>query len=402
MQMKLERGIKKVIENSKKRLFENFLSLGALQAISYIIPLITLPYLSRVLSVEKFGLVFFAFAFIQYFMIITDFGFDLSATREIAINRHNQNNLSNIFNSVMIIKFLLLIFCFILLCCLSIFIPKLHENSCIFFLTFIMVIGNVLYPTWFFQGMEHMKYITFLNILSKTTFLILIFIFIKQQSDYVIVPLLNSMGFLVSGILGFIIAVKRFNIKLYIPKISSIQKQFKYSSEFFISRVSASIYTNTNTFFLGVIGSNLMVGYYVAAEKIYQGINALKSPLCSALYPYVAKNRDVKLYRKIFIVSMIIITIILFTIFVFSKNIITIFYGSDMVNAYKVLKIFCFVALINIPSVLLGYPLLGAFGYTKEANMSVIVSSILHILGLFILYLINLLNIYSVAYMVLT
>ena len=389
-----------MVDEKKKRLLDNFLSLGALQIFSYVIPLINLPYLSRVLGVEKFGLVFFAIAFMEYFNILTDFGFGLSATREIAVNRHNKNSISNVFNSVMTIKALLLILSFLVLLLCIIFVPKLRDNSMVFLLAFVACIGNAIYPVWFFQGMERMKYITFLNMLSKTVFLVLIFIFVKQQSDYMIVPLLYSLGFLVAGIIGFTFAVKEFGLKLYIPKLSTIKQNFKYSSEFFISRVSVAIYTNTNTVCLGFISSEFMVGLYVAAEKIYNAINGLKNPLSTALYPFVTKNKDIKLYKKIFILVMIITFIVSCFVFIFAKDIITIFYGSDMTEAYKVLRIFCVLFFVNVPSVLLGYPLLGAFGHTKEANRSVIHSSIVHVLGLIILIWSQRLNIYSMAFMV--
>lgn len=385
----------------KKTLLENFISLGALQIISYVIPLISLPYLSRVLGVEKFGLVFFAFSFMAYFIILTDYGFGLSATREIAVNRHNKNNLSNIFNSVIIIKIVLLLVCFVILTLACWFVPKLRTDWLVFQLSFLMVVGNAIYPVWFFQGMERMKYITFLNILSKTIFLVLIFIFVKQESDYIIVPLLNSMGFLVSGVLGFVFAIKEFKIKFYIPKLNSIIKQFKYSSEFFLSRVSVSAYTNTNTFCLGLIGSNIMVGYYVAAEKIYQAITGIQAPLSGAIYPFVAKNRDIKTYKKWFKIAVIINLLVCIFVFILAKWIITIFYGIDMTEAYKILRIFCIIALITFPSILLGYPLLGALGHTKEANGSVIIGSLIHAIGLITLYTLNKMNIYTIACMVL-
>lgn len=386
--------------NNISKLLENFISLGALQIIGYVFPLVTLPYLARVLSVEKFGLVFFAIAFMQYFDILVDFGFGLSATREIAINRHNQNNLSNIFNSVTTIKIGLILVSYVALVFATIFVPKIHDNWLLFHLSFLMVIGNAIYPVWFFQGMERMKYITFLNILSKTIFLVLIFIFVKQQNDYILVPLLNSCGFLISGIIGFIFAVKEFGIKLYIPKFNSIKKHFKYSSEFFISRVSVSVYTNTNTVCLGFIGSELMVGFYVAAEKIYGAINGLKVPLCNALYPYMSKNKDLKLYKKIFLITIFLTFIISLFAFIFAKDIITIFYGIEMQNAYKIFQIFCFLFFVNVPSVLLGYPLLGAFGHTKICNYSVVISSIIHIIGLIILISLDKLTIYTMAMMV--
>ena len=385
--------------DEKRTLLENFLSLGVLQVVSYALPLINLPYLSRVLGVDKFGLVFFAFAFMQYFIILTDYGFGLSATREIAVNRHNQNNLSNIFNAINTLKWLLLGVSFIILLILITLVPKLHQNWLVFLLSFLMVVGNAIYPVWFFQGMERMKYITFLNILAKVIFVGLIFIFVKQESDYIIVPLFNSLGFLISGVIGFIFAVRNFKLKLYIPSVKAIVKQFKYSTEFFISRVSVSAFNNTNSFCLGLISSNIMVGYYVAAEKIYTALSGLQGPITQALYPFIAKNKNIKLFKKIYCFAILINTCICGFVFIFAKDFITIFYGAHMVLAYKVLRIFCLGTLIVVPHVLLGYPFLGALGYTKEANASVIYASIIHILGLTTLYLTGHMNIYSIAIM---
>ena len=389
------------MKRNKTILLENFVSLGALQIVSYVIPLVTLPYLSRVLGVDKFGLVFFAFAFMQYFMVLTDFGFNLSATREIAINRHNQNNLSNIFNSVSALKIILLLISYFILIILTLFIPKLQNDWLIFQLSFLMVVGNAIYPVWFFQGMERMKYITFLNILAKLIFLILIFIFVKNESDYVIVPLLNSMGFVVSGIIGFIFAVKIFNIKLYIPKFKSIKKQFKYSSEFFLSRAAVTAFTCTNTFFIGMISSNTMVAYYVAAEKIYTALKYMAQPLITAVYPFIAKNKNIAIFKKIYIITLFIGIFICSFVFIFAKQIITIFYGKELLEAYLILQIFTISTFIVWGSALLGYPLLAALGHTKEVNYTVGVASIIHITLLGILFFINKTNIYSIAYITL-
>jgi len=263
-----------------------------------------------------------------------------------------------------------------------------------------VLIGNALYPVWFFQGMERMKYITFLNILSKLIFLVLIFIFVKKESDYILAPLLNSAGFLVSGAIGLYFALKQLGAELYLPKLHSIKKQFKYSSQFFLSRVSVSAYTNTNTFCLGLTGSNIMTAYYIAAEKIYNAVNGLSYPVNGALYPFIAKNRDIKTYKKIFTAACLGNFCICAFIFIFAQQFINIFFGSEMIEAYKVLRIFCIISLFVFPSMLLGYPLIAASGYVKEANESVIAGSLIHIAGLSVLFFSGRMDIYSIAFMV--
>jgi len=197
---------------ARKRLTENFLSLSILRALNYLLPLITLPYLVRVLGPEKFGLIAFAQAFIGYFIILTDYGFNLSATREISIHRDEKEKVSKIFNSVMAVKFLLGMLSFIILALILTFIPKFGNDWLVYIFAFGMVLGNILFPVWFFQGMEKMKYITILNIVAKGIFTVCIFIFIRKMADYIYVPLINSMGFLAAGGLSLGTVFKNFGI----------------------------------------------------------------------------------------------------------------------------------------------------------------------------------------------
>lgn len=215
----LKRIREQLQRQDRRKIIENFFSLSFLQVANYILPLITLPYLVRVLGPEKFGLTAFAQAFMLYFIFLTDFGFNLSATREISIHREDNKRVSEIFISVFIIKALLFLVSLLIILFLIFFVNKFIEEQLFFFLSFLVVIGWILFPQWFFQGVEKMKFIAIVNFISKLIFTITVFIFIREVNDYIILPILNFVGVFVSGIISLIIVFKTYKIILKLPPV---------------------------------------------------------------------------------------------------------------------------------------------------------------------------------------
>jgi PST family polysaccharide transporter len=312
----------------KKRLLSNFLSLAILQGANYILPLITLPYLVRVLGVEYFGLLAFAGATIAYFNVITDYGFNLTATREISIHRDNKEKVIEIFSSVMTIKIILMFFSFFLLSILVFSFEKFSEHWEVYFLTFGTVVGQVLFPQWFFQGMERMKYITYLNILAKSIFTVAIFVFVHEQSDFWIVPLLTSVGFIVAGILALFLIKNQFDISFHIQKIDIIKEYFKSSWNIFLVDFLPNLYNNFSTFFLGFFASMEVLGYYALAVKLIDVLNSFMYVIRNVTYPYLVKNKSkFKPIAKITIGVGLLFTI---SIIGLSHWIIPFIFGSEM------------------------------------------------------------------------
>lgn len=374
-----------------------FFSLVLLQCVNYALPLITVPYLFRVLNVSNYGLINFANAFIQYFMVFTDFGYNLSAVKLVAENRNDTAKLSDIFNRVMFSKFFLLLIGLVVMLSVVFYFDKFSADKALYILSFGMVLGSVLFPVWFFMGMEKMKFITIITIITRSLALIPIFVFVKKSDDYLLVPLINSVGAILSGIIGIVVVKKVFKLKYAVPTFKEMMHSLKDSSQFFLSRVSVSVYTISNVFTLGLFSNTTMVGYYSAAEKLFLALQNAYVPVNNSLYPYMTKTKNVTVYKKIFSFLTIANTLLIIGMLFYTKDIIYIIYKITDKESIIVLQLLLVACLLIIPSILLGYPFLGAMGYSKYTNKSVITSSIFHLCGLFFLVLTNQLSIYTVA-----
>lgn len=373
---------KKVFTGSptRKRLSENFFSLAILQALNYILPLITLPYLVRVLGPEKYGLISFAQAFISYFVILTDYGFNLSATREISIHRDNKEKVSEIFSSVMTVKIFLGMLSFLILGLTLLFVPKFGQDWLIYVFTFGMVLGNIFFPVWFFQGMEKMKWITILNIVSRLIFTVCIFIFIHQASDYPYVALINSLGYLVVGIISLVVVFKNFGVKFVLPTVKNLKYQLKEGWHVFISTVATSLYTTSNAFILGLFTNNTIVGYYSGAEKIIRAVQALLNPISQTLFPYInklvteSKKKALNFIKKLVILVGAGGFIVSLLIFLLAGPIVNIILGQQYQQSIIVLQILSFLPFIIGLSNIFGIQTMLTFNL-KEAFSKILISA---------------------------
>lgn len=368
-----------------KRLISNFLSLSSVQITNYILPLITVPYLVRVLGPEKFGLIAFSQAFISYFSLLTDYGFNLSATRTVSINRDNKDKISEIFFSVLFIKAMLTIISFSILCIIVFGVNKFREEWLIYIFTFGIVFGNILFPAWFLRGIERMRELSILNILSKLIFTVSVYAFIHSKDDYLLVALINSFGFIFAGLLGMWLVIVKIGIKIRKPSLAEIKYQLIDGWHIFVSTIAMSFYTTSNTFILGVFTNNTIVGYYSAGEKITRAVQGLISPLSQTIFPHVSKltleSRKVALEFIRKIVKLVGIVALGFSLIllIFAHQISNIVFGSQFKKSIAVIQILSLLPFIGGLSNIFGIQVMLNFGMKQAFTRILIAASFINI-----------------------
>jgi len=233
--------------------------------------------------------------------------------------------------------------------------------------------------------MENMKWITILNIIARSIFTVLIFVFVHKESDYLNVAIINSLGSIVAGIISLIIVFKNFKIKFILPKFENVKYQLKEGWHIFISNIAISLYTISNTFILGLFTNNTIVGYYSGAEKIIKAVQGLITPISQTIYPYLSKlatdskekalnflSRLLKLVGSIsFIVSILI--------FILAGPIVNIILGSKYQESILPLRILAFIPFIAVLSNV--FAIQGLYNFGKQAIVSkyVVIIALLHL-----------------------
>ena len=291
-----------------KTLLENFFSLSVLKIVGYIFPLITIPYLAKVIGLEKFGELAFASSGI-----------------------------------------ILLIISFLVLLLLINLIPLLKENEIILLLTFTYVFGYILFPEWIFQALEKMKFITIMNVISKSIFTILVFTIILKKDDYIYQPVLIGLGYFVSGILSMIILWKKFKVKFILPSLYDVKKSIINSSDMFISLFLPNLYTNFSVIYLTKIHGDSVTGIFSSGFKFIEIFDQLIQVLSRTFYPDLA--RKMNKHDTYIIIGLVFSLFASVSLFLLSSILINLFYTIEFAEAVLIVKIMSicpfFLFLIN-------------------------------------------------------
>lgn len=340
--MKRISEIKKQINKSKdgKTVFANFGYLSLLQVAGYVFPLISMPYLARVIGADGFGKIAFASAIVVWIQTISDWGFNLTATRDVAQNRDDKELVSRIISNVLWARSILTLLSGIILLAVVLLVPYLRENADIIFVTFLLVPGHILFPEWFFQAIEKMKYTILFNLLLKLVFTVAVFVFIHKREDYLIQPLLTTIGYLLCGFGALYLIFKKWGYTLYKPQGTEILKTIRNSTDVFINNLMPNLYNSFSVMLLGFFGGSTANGIYDGGNRFPVIFYQFQSVLSRAFYPFLSRRPDKhSFYAKLNIASALIGAVFLILL---SPLVIKIMLGDEFEKSVVVMQILSF------------------------------------------------------------
>lgn len=379
-----------------KTLLKNTCMLYFMNIAKMVFPLITLPYLTRVLSVECFGVVAFVKAIMQYMQIIVDFGFMLSGTKDIALACDDRRTISNEVSSILLAKFIISFLAFMVLLFSFSFIKMLNDNKMFVLLSFLPVFLSNFLIDFYFRGIEKMEFITIRFVAMKGIAALFTVLFIKSDQDLFLVPIFDIIGTFVAIWLVYIF-IKNNNIEIAFPKIDLVLHKIKESSIYFFSSISGISLSVFTTLIVGGVLGSVDVAYWSVCMQIVAATHSMYNPLTDAVYPYMVKNRDISLIRKSLEFYMPIIVFGCIVVYYMAEYILLIIGGRAYTAAAMVLRMLIPVMLFGFPSMLFGWPCLGAInkGYLVTCTTSYI--AVLQIVILILLVFINELNLIVVS-----
>lgn len=346
----------------KSALFKNMSSLVLIQIANFVIPLLIVPYISRIIGIENYGKLEYARTFVLYFTILIDYGFNLTATREISLQRDNREKINEIITNIFVAKFILFLLATLIFWSLVYFDGTLNEQSSLLWVTYLINFGFLLFPLWFFQGMEKLATIAYINFGIKLIIVSGVIFFIKESSDFWIYNLFLSIAQIVIGIAAVYMLYSKFNYRFQKVEIKKVVKQFKNGFNVFLTTILVSFFVSYAFLLLQKFGTEIEIGAYSTANKLVMTVQVLLLlPFSQAFFPFITKTakEDLNLFKSHMKRATIVVAIITFLIglitFIYAELIIRIIFGNDFLYATQTLKILAFLPVFTILNNLFSY-----------------------------------------------
>ena len=333
-------------------IIQNTLWLYLVQFSSYLLPFLTLPYLSRVLSVEHFGQIAYAQSVIWNFVTLTEYGFNLTATRDVSIHRHSPEQLTRITNAVLMAKMILTFTGLAILLIITTLVTRIHAQRPLLLITFVSVFGYALFPMWLYQGLEMMRQVAFRDLAAKFVTFVLLFAFVRSDRDYLWAAVAQSSGLVLAGLVDLISVRRLTKVQFAMPEWSQVRAELRTGfPPFLFNGISAMAYS-FSVMFVEWKGQIAQIGYFNAAFRIVSVVRALPGPVSVAVYSRLSyrasqdKNSPIRFvdkYWKVFAAPFFAIAVV---VTLLAPWVVPAFLGKKYVPAVVPLQILAWGPLL--------------------------------------------------------
>lgn len=361
---------------------KNFLYNVSYQLLTILLPLLTVPYVSKVLGASRVGDYAFTNANTQYFILFGMVGITLYGNREIAYVRNTHHKLKDTFYSIYTVQLITTTVSLILFS-LFVFLFSEGEYRYLYLAQGINILAAMFDISWLFMGLEEFKKTVIRNTIVRLISLLSIFIFVKNSDDIIIYTIILSLSTLIGNLTFWLYIPKMFGMKLF--KISNIKVHFYASLMLFIPQIAVQIYILLDRTLLGLITNTVEVGYYENSQKIVKVILTLATAISTVMMPKIANtvaSRDlskVKYYVKnsFFFVSALSIPL-MFGLMGVAEQLSPWFFTDQFQGIDKLVSISSLIILAISWSNVIGMQLLIPLNRVKEFTISVTAGAIIN------------------------
>ncbi len=364
-------------------LAHNVVALYGVQFAGYLLPLVTIPYLARVLGAATWGLVAFSQAFGAYASLVIEFGFGYSATREVAKCRGSRDALSGLVAGVLGAKVLLAAGAVALAIAAEQWIPLFHRHAVFFWAAMFGALAQAFSILWYYQGFERMRLVAVLDVSGRALGTAGIFILVRNPSDGWKVLALQGAGALVSVIVSTVLVFRE--VPLRLPSASLIWKTLRMGWSMFVFRSSLGLYSAGSTFILGLFAPAEAVGFYAGAEKIARAFMGLLAPVQQSLYPRFSHlvHQDPPTARRLARLSLLVMSafgaLSSLAVFLAAPWIVRIILGKGFTASVPVLRIMAALIFLDAFSTMLGMLWMVPLGLDRAFSRIVLAIGVLNI-----------------------
>lgn len=380
----------------RKNLFKNAFSLLIIQFSNYVAPFLVIPYLSRLLGVDGFGLSAILLSISGVLIVIIDYGFNLSATAVVAGIRDQRPRINQLLSSVLIVKLLITLISLVVLFGVADLIIDGGMSDFLIISYALVLIGQSLQMIWLFQGIERMKNITYVQVALKLVYVLLVFVLVQKETDIEYVIFALGISNLIAGVLCTWL-IYRNGYGYAKTNVKQILHEISYGAGFFMSRLSVAVYSQASVFVVGSFSGNIQAGLYGGCEKLYQAAQSVISPIINALYPYLVNNKDQSFFFKLVASLTILLILGCAGCIWLAEWIVTLILGDEFIVAADVFIVFMCIVPISFVSMNFGYPAFALIDRVRVANITVIIGSVFHLAALVLVGLLESISAINVA-----